>query len=84
MCNFDIQTESGDRAGDMQVNKLCWGLCILNIEKALMGTQQILHGYLGLGHRVFIFNFPDFDSCVEYDKVGSELMCLFVEKLSSF
>ena len=69
----------------MQVNKLwCWGQCISTIEKALMGTQQILHCYLALGRMVFIFNFPEFDSCGEKHKVGSELMCLFVEKLLSF
>ena len=37
-----------------------------------------------MGHRGFIFNFPDFDSCGELDKVGSELMCLSVENLLSF
>ena len=32
----------------------------------------------------FIFHLPGFDSCGEKGKVGSELMCLFVEKLLSF
>ena len=42
------------------------------------------HWYLVLGHRGFIFHLPGFDSCEEKGKVGSELMCLFVEKLLSF
>ena len=37
-----------------------------------------------MGHRGFIFHLPGFDSCGEKGKVGSELMCLFVEKLLSF
>ena len=37
-----------------------------------------------LGHRGLIFHLPGFDSCGEKGKVGSELMCLFVEKLLSF
>ena len=32
----------------------------------------------------FIFHLPGFGSCGEKGKVGSELMCLFVEKLLSF
>ena len=32
----------------------------------------------------FIFHLPGFDSCEEKGKVGSELMCLFVEKILSF
>ena len=36
------------------------------------------------GHRGFIFHLPGFASCGEKGKVGSELMCLFVEKLLSF
>ena len=31
----------------------------------------------------FIFHLPGFDFCWEKGKVGSELMCLFVEKLFS-
>ena len=31
-----------------------------------------------------MFHLPGFDSCGEKGKVGSELMCLFVEKLLSF
>ena len=37
-----------------------------------------------MGHRGLIFHLPGFDSCGEKGKVGSELMCLFVEKLLSF
>ena len=36
------------------------------------------------GYRGFIFNLSGSDSCVELDKVGSELLCLFAEKLLSF
>ena len=32
----------------------------------------------------FIFHLPGFDSCEEKGKIGSELMCLFVEKLLRF
>ena len=37
-----------------------------------------------LGHRGFNFHLSVFDSCGEKGKVGSELICLFVEKLLSF
>ena len=54
-----------DRAGDMQVTSCfrisCVGVSVL----VLMGKEQILHWYLGLGHLVFFSNFPDFDSCGE-------------------